>query len=651
MYDTKSEKRLPINSAFRKYIKSKGTDERGLLGCLNAYKDEWRKHRETEYDKKWRENIAFYSGNHYVRDPSINRTNSYRVLAKENHVNNQMNRMISVFVQNMPVPRLFPVSDGWRDVQDAERTESYGKYFWRTGKLEQKMAKFVKYSAIMGNGFIYTNWDADAVGRIRLDEEDTDDGKTVVRKWHGDVSVKIDDPFKIFVRPGIDEFDDHYDIIRAEPVNKYEIESKYGPIEAEAAVAQNAYTNELRQDDDIVMIYHYWHKPCSWFEEGLYACFTEKKVLKAVEWPFSSQAVPRLPFAHLPFDKSPLRFWGQASIEQVIDLQEQLNRAASQIIEARNLVARPRVLAAHQSKIPSQSLTDRPGEIVRYDAAGPAPQFYVPPFNFAEMQAHKSDLRNAMSMVMGMSAASRGEIPQGARTALALQLVLEQDRSQFLPFIKSFHQSIIDMMTNVFELSSQYIDEEDPRNIKIEGPHGGEFVFDGSMVPSPLDVYLEDTNPLGWTATGRIEGALELVKAGLITDKNQALQMIKINSPDPAFDIIQINRKTQQREFEALNKGEVVTIGPEDDDNIHIEELVKVMASYEFKSRPEPVRLAYEAHVRMHKERIAEFMQGQQGAPVPQQGGAIKSGGIDPATMGAMGAPVPGGNIEKLLNS
>lgn len=127
--------------------------------------------------------------------------------------------------------------------------------------------------------------------------------------------------------------------------------------------------------------------------------------------------------------------------------------------------------------------------------------------------------------------------------------------------------------------------------------------------------------------------------------------MIKINSPDPAFDIIQINRKTQQREFEALNKGEVVTIGPEDDDNIHIEELVKVMASYEFKSRPEPVRLAYEAHVRMHKERISEFMQGQQGAPGPQQGGAIKSGGIDPAEMGAMGAPVPGGNIEKLLNS
>ena len=185
------------------------------------------------------------------------------------------------------------------------------------------------------------------------------------------------------------------------------------------------------------------------------------------------------------------------------------------------MVARPRVLAANQSKIPSQSLTDRPGEIVRYDASGPAPIFYVPPFNFAEMQAHKSDLRNAISQVMGMSMASRGEIPQGARTALALQLVLEQDRSQFLPLIKSIHQGIIDMMTNIFELSAQYIDEDDPRNVKIEGNKGSEFVFDGSMVPSPLDVYLEDTNPLGWTATGRIEGALELVKAGLITDKTK----------------------------------------------------------------------------------------------------------------------------------
>ena len=46
--------------------------------------------------------------------------------------------MISIFIQNMPVPRLFPVSDNWRDVQDAETTEAYGKYFWRVAKLEQK---------------------------------------------------------------------------------------------------------------------------------------------------------------------------------------------------------------------------------------------------------------------------------------------------------------------------------------------------------------------------------------------------------------------------------------------------------------------------------------------------------------------------------
>ena len=95
----------------------------------------------------------------------------------------------------------------------------------------------------------------------------------------------------------------------------------------------------------------------------------------------------------------------------------------------------------------------------------------------------------------------------------------------------------------------------------------------------------------------------------------------------------------------------MVSIGPEDDDNIHIEELVKVMASFEFKSRPEAARLAYEAHVRMHKERIAEFMQGQQAAAGPQGGGAVKSGGINPqeTAQRQMEAPLPGGNIEQLL--
>lgn len=652
MYDTKKEKRLAINSAFRKYMKSEGKDDKDLLSCLNGYKDDWRQHREIEYDKKWRENIAFYAGNHYVRDPSINRTNSYRVLAKENHVNNLLQRMVSIFVQNMPVPRVFPNGDDWREVQDAERTEAFGKYFWRTAKLEQKMAKNVKYSAIMGNGFIYTNWNPDAVGRVRMDENETDSGKTLVRKYSGDIDVKILDPFRMMVRPGIDEFDDHYDMMMGEPVNKYELKETYGDVDADVAVSQSAYNNELRIDDDIVMIYHYWHKPTPWFEEGCYVCFSEKKVLKVTEWPFMSQSVPRLPFVHLPFDKAPMRFFGMSGIEQVIDLQEQLNRAASQIIESRNLVSRPRVLAAHQSKVPAQSLTDRPGEIIRYDAMGPAPQFITPPFNFAEMSAHKSDLRGVMGTVIGMSSAMRGEIPQGARTALALQLIMEQDRSQYLPFIKAFHQSIIDMMLNIFEIAAQYIDEEDPRNIKIEGLHGGgEFVFDGSMVPSPLDVYLEDTNPLGWTATGRIEAGLEIAKAGLVKDPNKVLEMIKVASPDPVFDIIMINRKTQQREFELLNKGEVVSIGPEDDDNIHLEELVKVMASFEFKNRPEPVRMAYEAHARMHKERIAEYMAGQQQPQGGPQG--VRPAGIDEASQlaGQAATPVPGANMDELLTT
>jgi hypothetical protein len=232
---------------------------------------------------------------------------------------------------------------------------------------------------------------------------------------------------------------------------------------------------------------------------------------------------------------------------------------------------------------------------------------------------------------------------------LALQLILEQDRSQFLPFIKAFHQCILDINYGLLNVVAANIDEDDPREIKIEGKDRGTRLFHGGMVPSPLDLYLEDTNPLGWTAGSRIESAMELVKYGVEKDPNRVKEMLGMASTDPAYEFLNINRQCQQREFLDLNKGQIVEIGPEDDDHIHLEEITKVMASYEFKSRPEIVRLAYEHHARQHKERLA---QGMQGAPMPQGAAPKVPGGMDPQGMAQQtAAPVPGQNMDELLTS
>jgi hypothetical protein len=345
-----------------------------------------------------------------------------------------------------------------------------------------------------------------------------------------------------------------------------------------------------------------------------------------------------------------MRFWALSTIDQIIDLQEQLNRAASMIVEARNLIARPRVLASEESKVPGQSFTDRPGDIWRYKLAGGVPQMVVPSFNFNELANHKADVRNALGQVSGMSNASRGEIPAATKTALALQLVLEQDRSQWAPFIKQFYQVIKNTSHGILEIAAEYFPEEDPRVIKIEQNNIiGTKTLHGGLVPSPLDIDLEDTNPLGWTAGGRIEAVQGLYQAGIVTDQNQVLEMLKINNTDPAFQLEHMSRQTARKENEILNEGQLIGVEPEDLDPVHLDEHIKEAVSFNFKFKPKPVKDAILAHIQMHKDRMAQFA-----APPPAPGGAPSAQGAQGlAPLAAQNAPIQQGDaqMDKLIAS
>lgn len=631
-----------IKDAFYAYLKDDLEADK-LIGALEKLRQQWLQLRQQEHDMQWRQNISFYAGNHFIRDTGRN-ANQYRVKLRENHTNNVIQRMVATFTQNMPVTRVFPASSSYQDAQNAENTEQWAKFLWRKNKLENTFSKLVKYSAITGNGFIYREFDPYAQGKMQMDQDETGKSEQTIDIWRGEPKVTVDDPFRIIVRPGIDELDDMHDFIRSVPANKQEMESIHGEISSEPATSLNAYNGTLRTDDDIIMVNHYYHKPTHWCDEGMYVCWAGKKVLKAVKFPYKDGV---LPLVHLPFDKPPMRFWATSSIDQVIDLQEQVNRAASMIVEARNLMARPRVMVSHEAQVPGQSLTDRPGDILRYKLAGGKPEFHVPSFNFGEMSAHKQDVRAALQQVSGMTAASRGEIPQAARTALALQLVLEMDRSQWSPFIKTFYQCINDTMYGTLGMAAQFIPDSDPRTIKIEKNNVvGSKTFHGGMVPSPLDVWVEDTNPLGWTATGRIEAIQALVQMGAIKDPNKVLEMLKLNNSDPAYELVNLNHQAAQKENEILLQGKLLDIMPEDDDPIHLDDHTKIVVSFDFREKPKVVQDAILAHIEQHKQRMAPPPGAAPGAAAGiTSGGAQAMGQVADAAQLQM----PGQNVDQLL--
>ncbi len=625
---------MKIKDAWLKLINDK--DDSELLKCVQNYKDQWLKDRQVSQDGKWRQSRLFYTGDHFVRSGSLLEGSQYRVRVKENHINNTVQRIQSIFVQNMPIVRVFPNTSDYKDQQDAETSEAYLKMYARKNELAIKYASLVKLGCMFGNGFLYRYYDPEATGTMTFDSQQN----VNVVKYTGDIKTKVESPLRYCFRPGIFEMKDHYDYIRFEPAVKADLESVYGEINSEPFKVFNSITGTTRVDDDLIVKNEYWHKPTSWFPEGLYVCWAGNKILKAMEWPFEDKSGNKKDewnVSHLVFDDVSEQFWGLSTIEQVMDLQEQLNKAAGMIIEARNLMARPRVVSSNEAQIPIQSLSDRPGEHIKYKLAGGAPQFIVPNFNFGELSAHKTDLRQALGDVAGVSTASRGDVPANIKTATALQMVLEQDRSQFVPFIQRFHSVVNDNYYGVLSMSAQFISEDDARAVKLSQTYGAARMFHGGTVPSPLDVQLDNTNSLGWTPAMKAERVDTMIDKGLITDPNVAMEMLDLNLPNPAFEYIKINRQTAQQEIEKMNEMKPQEIGVADDHAVHLREHDKFIAQFAFKSMMPMVRQLHLDHRQAHLDAMAQA--------APQDPGAM-GGPAPPPVEGAvnpMAPPMPGG--------
>jgi len=615
--------------------------DESIVKLVEELRLDWLKSRQQKgHDRQWLTNIKFYAGDHYVRQNSKGSGGGYKVRLKENHVNNIVQRFVSIVLQSMPIVRVFPVGADWTDRQNAEKTEEFGKYYWRTQKVEKKIKRLIQHAGIFGDGFIHAAWNPDVGDYVHLDAEETDTGKKGEGYWQGETELSNDQPFSILPRPGYEDMDDLPDVIRQKPCSKADLETRYGPIEAESVKFGTTSQSSVREDSNMVMKNEYYHKPTSWWPEGAYICWAGNKLFKVQKFPYKK--LKALPIVKLGFDQIPGQFFCQGVLDQIIDLQEQLNKAASMIIEARNLMARPRWLASNEAKVSSQQFTDRAGDVIKYAKAGGAPTPFVPSFNFNELSANKADIRNAMGQVSGITGASRGEIPAATRTALALQLVLEQDRSQFMPFISEMKQVVIDIMQMVFLITAENIDRDDARLVKIEGK-SKPTLFHGGMVPTPLDIYLEDTNPLGWTAAGRIESVMELVNGGLIKDQNQALEMIDIKSPDPAYRLQDINRQAAEKENEDLMEGKILDPLAEDMDMAHLDVHLRLASTYEFRTYPPVVQKAITYHIEKHKERERQFGAAMADPQSPQ----MKE--MDGAMAEQMGPPVSE-NMDALLS-
>lgn len=503
----------------------------------------------NKQEMQWLLNYAFYSGNQHVQTRLIQngatfdlytpKAPYYRVRMVINQVRRIVRKEISRLVSQKPNAFVVPSSSEDADVFAAQAGEQIWDSLWRRLKFNKILREVVFWQTVCGNGFIKTYWDATKI--------DLESGV------QGDICIENITPWHILVPDLMStEIEDQPYIIHAQVRSNswirqnFKMEVVSERLEEVDDTLQNALgvnRNNNKKDQSIIL--EIWVKPgyiAELPDGGMFIIAANKIVQGVVGWPYDHGQYPFAKLDSVPTGK----FYTSSIIEDLIPIQKELNRSRAQLIEAKNRMAKPQ-LVAEKGAVDPRKITTEPGQLIEY-AIGfqppqPLPLQDLPSYVTQEIDRLYTDL----SDLSGQHEVSNGSTPPGVTAATAISFLQEQDESLIAPHYTSIEESIEKVASQSLMYVKMYWDES--RTVKVTGIDGTFDVktFIGADLRSNTDIRVESGSALPTSRAAKQAFLMDLMKMGFITPE-KGLEMMEIGGLNRIYEEIQVDKRQAQRE-------------------------------------------------------------------------------------------------------
>lgn len=627
------------------------------------------KSARSSIERQWYINLSFYFGKQYVQIVSTQSNangNAYRlnvpaappwrVRMVANKIRPVIRTELSKVTASKPTSRIFPASNDDADIFAARAGEQIWDSIYRQKKVRNTLRRSMFWTLICGNGFIKDYWDA---GRL-------DPNANVM----GDIRIVPETPFHIMV-PDFreEEIEDQPYLIHASTKSPEWVRANYGkllngrsinPNTAQATdILENSFVNLVggsQLTKDSILCLEVWLKPGahSLFPNGGMFTVLGDQVVQMEEdgWPYKHNEYPVSKFDHIPTGK----FYSDSVITDMIPLQKEYNRTRSQIVEAKNRMSKPQLMAYKGSINPSQ-ITTEPGQVILvtpgYSMPSPLPLQPLPNYVLEELQRCQAD----MDDVSGQHEITKGRVPPGVTAATAISYLQEQDDSKISHTVDSIEDGIEKIARHALSHVQQYWAQ--PRIVKVIGMDG-EFdakMFKGSDLRGNTDITVEAGSGLPVSKAAKQAYVLDLMKMGFV-DPQDGLKVLEFGGVEKLYDEMQQDVRQAQREnlrlqevtaedIQAQMDAEAQGIPPTasvpvntwDNHQIHIATHNKFRKSQAFDNMALEIKQNFEAHVHQHELYIQQEQMQQ------MMGGAPVAGAEAPADPNAEpGQPGPDAN-------
>lgn len=619
MSDTASYSDFPSESV------SKETDVLSLFKNQDEEKkilrlvDKWFKdclHEKRRFERQWYTNMAFFFGRHYaVWTNTTTATStrlheppapSWRVRLVINKIRVYVRRQIAKLTREKPQPYVLPGSAEQEDRIAAKAAESIYEHVVVEAKFNKTVRKAVFWASVCGSGFIKTVYEPDYVDSSGI---------------AGTVKFDAVTPFHVFV-PDLEEeeIENQPYIIHSSVKdldwikrNFPDSASKVQPHDSKGISEQQFQSalgvNRRTSEKSEVNVKECWAKPTADYPDGLYVLWSGNTILTWQHgWPYPFKDYPFSKIDDMPSGK----FFADSVIVDLIPLQKEYNRTRSQIVEAKNRMSKPQ-LVAPKGSINSRKITSEPGLIVEYtpgfEPPRPIPLTEIPAYVIQELDRIQAD----MDDITSQHEISRGDVPPGVEAATAISFLQEQEDTVFAPSIDSIEEAVEKSGKQALILVTEYWDT--PRKIKVLG-FNGEFesrLLSGRDIQNSADLRVRSGSAFPRSKAAKEARLMELGKMEWLPPQ-KVLQYLELGDMENLYEELQVDSRQAIRENIRLEQGETVPVNSWDNHKAHIYEHNQFRKTQRFEALPEQIKIIFENHVTTHTLQVQQELMNAQTA-------------------------------------
>jgi hypothetical protein len=659
------------NDSILNQFKRKDEAKKLVAWVKSEYEKAKQARKQEEQD--WYLQLAFYNGTQYRDWTEVVKGAPKQLIEAPNPagtpriVVNKIEPIIRTEIAKTssghPSATVVPASNDDDDLMAATAAEQvwqamYDKANFQTDVLQK--SEF--WRAVCGNVFTKTYWDPSAreITPTPVEDPYTGERKIVQKETSkGDVAFEVVSPFHLFVPDLAEEnIENQPYLFNVYTKSENWVKSTFGgvlpsdfkPAKVSATEIMDATMMDVKGGNtakpDAVLVIEMWAKPngCPFLPKGGLITIVDNEIVQFAEngIPYSHKSYP---FAHA-YSIPTGRFYRRSVIKNLIPIQRELNRTRSQIIQAKNLMAKPQMMY-HEGAVDPRKLSAKAGLWIPvrpgFAMPQPVPIQPLPSYVLQEVQQLESDFED----LSGQHQVSRGQ-SGGVTAATAINYLQERDDAYLTTIFASIEAAVEKTAKQAISLFIQYVTT--PRLIKTIGTDGAfdATVLAGADIASGNDIRIESGSALPTSKSARQALITEWMKMQFITPQ-EGLKMldmgmlknfynlIKLDENHAARENLQMKRLTPEeiQQFQdAWEQGAaagqpdkivpgqvdangqpiplavpaVVQVHSYDNHAVHIEVHNRFRKSQSFDILPDEIKAEFQKHISMHENALQQKM-------------------------------------------